>query len=738
MASIQQPILEKDGALDDECDMCSKIVESFKTSFSISILVELGNVGDLLAQSCPHVDWLRHIGFMYGIVPDYETKQLQLHKFRDRRSAYFGVNYSTRAAHYWSTTRHFELLFRPEIPHHPGTAMVLDNDWIDISLIKDWSSRCMNSHSDSCDKSLESLAPFKPQYLIDVKRYCIDSCIDACPRFIALSYTWGQTKSFRTTMSTVEQLEKPGSLSLPHIASQIPKTILNAMELTRSLGENWLWVDSLCIVQDDEVALGHELKQMHRIYASSFLTIIAKDGRDADYGLRGLYGISTARSVKQSIIPLARNERLSLMQTEYPLPTPSIYDYTERMWTCQEQVFSTRCLTFESGYIAWQCSCANWVEQRLYDPEGDGCLTGDLNQFRDLIDSHVPTLWNLTRLVRHFNQRHLNFDEDVFDAFSGFHTHLNSLYPSGLVFGHPELFFDISLCWFTVPHSSSRRRKPARNSSSSLFRHRLPSWSWMGWHGGPVFPFDLEHTSSPSSEAGFTESVTEFHIIESPRTVISKKVDCTWSQLRKASPDYMPSGWKRIKFEPPKEFSGDLYTHHQYRTSFMPGSMPKELPRYIYSHTSGGDNPRNLCWYPVPVVDAASEEDTEHQAYREYQYLWCQTTQAYLFGSLETVSDGDYNFYLIKDSNGNAVGGLQSHYNEESGVLEEGVNIELIAIVKGWTTALRNLESRAHVMDEIVWMDQWQADIEKKQDCYHVLWMSEKIRWLIERVSGLF
>ena len=760
MASIQQTILERDRGSDAECDMCSQIVEFLTGSFSRFDYIELGIVGDRLAQNCPHVEWLRHLKYNYGTVPYYETRDLMLCKLENQRAASLKVCYLTRHARYSSSTRPFELVFRPEIPHHPGTARVLDNDWVDLSLIKEWPTRCMKTHSDRCDKTLGNLAPFRPQYLIDVTRYCIASSTEAFPRFVALSYTWGQTKSFRTTMSTREQLERPGSLRLPHISSQIPKTIRDAIELTRVLGENWLWVDSLCIVQDDPAALSNELKQMHRIYASSFVTIIAKDGHNADYGLRGLYGISAARSTKQSTVPLAWDERLSFMETEWPNPRPTISDYTQRMWTFQERVFSRRCLTFESGYVTWQCNCANWTEHQVYNRELDELLEGGLHQFKPVMVPRLPTLWNLTRLVREFNQLNLNFDEDVFDAFSGLQTHLNSVYPSGLVFGHPELFFDISLCWFIVSRSSVRRRKPTGHSSSSLFRHRLPSWSWMGWHGETMFPFDLEHTSGPTSEAGFTESITEFHIIESPRTAIRKRVDCTWSQFRNSNPDKMPSGWKRTKYEPPKEWDVDLYTHHPYRTSIVPGSMPKELPRYIYSHTSGGVNPENLHWYPVPMADTASEEGIEQQAYRGYQYLWFQTTQSYLYMSLETIMDGTSEYHFIKDADGNTVGGIQTRYNEEVEVIQEGMRIELIAIVKGWTTVLRNYESgryermkmqvpllheaqepltkeeeekqtrdmenSSYVEDEVTWMEEWQSAKEKKQDCYYVLFVGRE------------
>lgn len=72
------------------------------------------------------------------------------------------------------------------------------------------------------------------------------------------------------------------------------------MSLVRSLGERYLWVDALCIVQDDEASKLQNIDRMAPIYPGAKLTIIAADG-DADYGLRGLPSISIPRTFRQRI-----------------------------------------------------------------------------------------------------------------------------------------------------------------------------------------------------------------------------------------------------------------------------------------------------------------------------------------------------------------------------------------------------------------------------------------------------
>jgi len=60
------------------------------------------------------------------------------------------------------------------------------------------------------------------------------------------------------------------------------------MDLARLLGETYLWVDSLCIVQDDENLKQDQLQQMAAIYAKASITIMAANGMDADYCLPGI------------------------------------------------------------------------------------------------------------------------------------------------------------------------------------------------------------------------------------------------------------------------------------------------------------------------------------------------------------------------------------------------------------------------------------------------------------------
>ena len=115
--------------------------------------------------------------------------------------------------------------------------------------------------------------------LIDVGRKCLTSA----PRqahYFALSYVWGSTEMLQTTTENLTELMKPQSLV--HCAGLIPEVIKDAVKVVEAMGGSYLWVDALCIVQNDSVTKHDQIQQMHKIYGQAVLTLIAMRGKDAN------------------------------------------------------------------------------------------------------------------------------------------------------------------------------------------------------------------------------------------------------------------------------------------------------------------------------------------------------------------------------------------------------------------------------------------------------------------------
>lgn len=143
------------------------------------------------------------------------------------------------------------------------------------ALIQQWVKTCETGHGSYCrwhDNSHISPANPTSLLLIDV----VDGCIvegSHGDRYVALSYVWGSKPFFMLTKSNMLELRRPGSLSV--WGQLIPKTLRDSITVIRSAGERYLWVDSLCIPQDDGDAKHDTLSAMHSIYGSAVFVIIA-------------------------------------------------------------------------------------------------------------------------------------------------------------------------------------------------------------------------------------------------------------------------------------------------------------------------------------------------------------------------------------------------------------------------------------------------------------------------------
>jgi hypothetical protein len=128
-------------------------------------------------------------------------------------------------------------------------------------------------------------------------------------RYIALSYTWGKvTPPFQTKTDNIRNLLVSGGLR--KWMNDIPRTIRDAINLVVDLGERYLWVDSLCIIQDTDRSWALNSRVMDVVYGKAYLTICAADGNNSNAGLRGLHNSTSSgntRHFSQNIAQYNRN-----------------------------------------------------------------------------------------------------------------------------------------------------------------------------------------------------------------------------------------------------------------------------------------------------------------------------------------------------------------------------------------------------------------------------------------------
>jgi hypothetical protein len=180
--------------------------------------------------------------------------------------------------------------------------------------------------------------------------------MDIYDPYVALSYVWGLKKNYTTNISNIRVHQQQGSLET--FLGEIPQVIRDAMDLVRRLGFRYLWVDSLCIVQNSKRSWNLNSRVMNLIYGNASLTICAADGSDAWLGLKALD--SSKHSTSQYIEECVPGVRLMVSQLAETGINSSVWN--TRAWTFQERLLSRRCLIFTEGRVFFQCRSSTMSE----------------------------------------------------------------------------------------------------------------------------------------------------------------------------------------------------------------------------------------------------------------------------------------------------------------------------------------------------------------------------------------
>jgi hypothetical protein len=276
--------------------------------------------------------------------------------------------------------------------------------YANLSLINSWLPRCSRVHGTLCDESGNAARRLPNIRVIDVHKRVVILAPPMC-RYIALSYVWGNNNEQFLTMQNDIDFDESGNefINLP---DQLPQTIEDAIYTTRELGEDYLWVDALCIIQDNATDKHSQMLHMDAIYNSAYVTIAAASGNSANSGLPG---ISRPRAVSQII------ENVDRLQFTIPLPTymdlesdPSIY-WNSRGWTFQEKILSKRLLVFTDYQVYFQCSNMVWCEDTAM--ETDGCPEGTSVNWK-------PLRWAADRTPRDLGDVGINIHTVIGEIFA--------------------------------------------------------------------------------------------------------------------------------------------------------------------------------------------------------------------------------------------------------------------------------------------------------------------------------
>ncbi|KAG9501781.1 hypothetical protein J7337_007472 [Fusarium musae] len=307
--------------------------------------------------------------------------------------------------------------------------------------------------------------------------------------YAALSYKWGGLDAIWQT--TTKNL---GMRLAEFDIVELPKTLSDTVHVVRNLGLKCVWIDSLCIIQDDKEDWAREAVKMAFIYQNALVTISADSSQDAKAGLHSekSSSIFNDRDILKICSKLSTDEKSSIFlfpdqETRIDRPATNLRDMgdllshcalRDRGWTMQERILSSRIIHYAEDQLYWECyhgiheseDKLLWmgrnmniakIAHRINSAENEETKKKELKQ--------MLRYWYVHLIGGDYSHRSLTYIDDKLLAISGVAKALDNIHPYGYMAGHwceddDELVK--SLCW--------KRGGPGKKAS----KYRAPSWSW--------------------------------------------------------------------------------------------------------------------------------------------------------------------------------------------------------------------------------------------------------------------
>ncbi|RCI16279.1 hypothetical protein L249_2171 [Ophiocordyceps polyrhachis-furcata BCC 54312] len=433
--------------------------------------------------------------------------------------------------------------------------------------IRQWLEACNADHGSHCLSGAADA--WRPRRLVDVVERRL-----ACPtpgerwEYAALSYVAGvrSLRAPRLLASSVEAFQ----LALPDAA--LPATFGDAIWLTRKLGLRYLWIDRLCIVDDDADDVADHALHMASVFASAHVVIIAAHG-DADTGLLAL-DPRRGKPSDRDHDDLVRASR-----------------WNTRCWTLQERIYARRAVYLFEDSISWECHCEVWQGSQAPRGKRPACVDGVSSAPLCWAHAPWPDMDEFARIAADYSARSLTLVDDTIRALLGVTHVLSRAFSGGFVYGMPLMFMDAALLW--RPQAMIRRRALSRPPY-------VPSWAWMGWWFDGI-PVDLslwrastdyvEETRAAKRGRGperfrathsfRLKSTVTWHLTDRMQTVPVASTGLRYRELRsrRSSGASLPPGWSRTG----SHFRHDSDSHTVFRYP-----VPVEDP--AREKGDGGDN----------------------------------------------------------------------------------------------------------------------------------------------------
>ncbi|RDW87242.1 hypothetical protein BP5796_02936 [Coleophoma crateriformis] len=343
-------------------------------------------------------------------------------------------------------------------------------------------------------------------------------------KYATVSHRWGTLQHLTTTKANLQA----HSRSIPFYS--LPKTFQDTVIVTRLLGIRHLWIDALCITQDDPDEWRQQSLTMGEIYKNSVCTIAVHTAHSDDQGFlsdiyQGPISVSLQRQYHERVLNVTlRNDFRAQVDRS---------QLSGRGWVFQERFLSPRTLHFTSTSMFWEDGFGvRSEEDEIPDSElqkaqssaiptfsafsplpsersGVGSSNAVPSAYFNLLQKYTTPLrtWangikpfnyaaiedetdgfteyvNWLQIVERYSRCSLSRSEDKLPAISGMANHIQSRSPNPVNYcaGIWEDQIHAGLLWVS-----------GRNGLRRPGIDRAPSWSWASVDGEVQFPMGAEH-----------------------------------------------------------------------------------------------------------------------------------------------------------------------------------------------------------------------------------------------------
>ncbi|KAF5968274.1 hypothetical protein FCOIX_11522 [Fusarium coicis] len=380
-------------------------------------------------------------------------------------------------------------------------------------LLRKWLSTCMASHG-GCrasqymtDKSAQEITAL-PTRVIDIgdlkehrskPRLFISH--KASGQYIALSHRWSKSTATKLKGENLSEYQK----EIP--VNDMPSTFHDTIEVTRQLGFRYLWIDSLCIIQDDESDWSQESRKMGTIFEEASCTIAAVDSVDdvgVDHGLflpRDTDPLSFKLTIPYKKEPLGNlsqrvfkiNTAVYVWKTRWlrEIPTMESCDkntitirprilsswrriprssWHKRGWVLQERLLSRRLIYYTKDKLSWSCLTESGEE------EGGDPTAADRLPLIPMCrgsDRSIFSIWE--SIISDYQRCQLTFSKDRLAAIRGIAARLEAQFSCKIYAGilsQPLGDSAENLLWYA-----------SKAPLGTFNEFHAPSWTWVAFDG---------------------------------------------------------------------------------------------------------------------------------------------------------------------------------------------------------------------------------------------------------------